>query len=331
MASLFVGSIAACGGGDEGKILGGPGGLVAPASGAGNPGPAGAAPALGAVQRFGVFGGSAGMTNDGLGTIVTGTGVNTADIGTTAVGTSSITGFHDSAPSDIYTETVNNQGSVTGKIFTCTTSTTGPTNAGAGVNAASCTLATQARADALVAFNAISPASRPGGIDVSSLAACPSCGGAGQGPGQLAGRTLPPGLYMSTTGTYGIGITVPTAGNLTLDAGGNANAVWIFQTAAGTGTLTVGVTGPATPAVPVQVLLVNGAQAKNVFWYLPAGATIGTGSTMVGTMLSDASITFSTTGGGPPPNAVTTTLDGRAVTLTASVTMTNTHINVPAP
>ena len=88
-------------------------------------------------------------------------------------------------------------------------------------------------------------------------------------------------------------------------------------------------TGPATPAVPIQVLLINGAQAKNVFWYVPAGATIGTGATMVGTLLADASITISTTG--TPPTPVLTTLNGRAIALTAGVTMANTLINVPAP
>jgi len=139
-------------------------------------------------------------------------------------------------------------------------------------------------------------------------------------------------VYLSATGTYGIGITVATAANLVLDAQGDPDAVWVFQTAAGTGTLTVGVTGPATPAVPIQVLFKDGiGKPKNVFWYVPAGATIGTGSTMVGTMLADASITLSTTGGGPPPNAVITTLHGRAICLTAGVTMTNTVINVPAP
>jgi len=113
-----------------------------------------------------------------------------------------------------------------------------------------------------------------------------------------------------------------------LDAGGDVNAVWVFQSAAGTGTLNVGLTGPATPAVPIQVRLINGAKSKNVFWYVPAGATIGTGSTMVGTMLADASITISTTGG-TPPTAVTTTLNGRAIALTAGVTMTNTVVNRP--
>jgi hypothetical protein len=270
------------------------------------------APALGAMAPFGGFGGNATLTNDGLNTVVNG------DIGVNAASTK-ITGLHD-AGGNVYTVTTSNDGSVAGRIYTLTA----PPGSVAGA------AVTQARADALVAFNSISPANLPGGVDVSSLAQCPSCSGALQGPGQLAGRTLPPGIYLSTTGTYGIGITAPTAGNLILDAAGDANAVWVFQTAAGTGALTVGLTGPATPAVPIQVLLINGAQAKNVFWYVPAGATIGTGSTMVGTILSDAAITFSTTGG-TPPTAVLTTLNGRAIALTAGVTMTNTVINVPAP
>jgi hypothetical protein len=270
------------------------------------------APVLGAAAPFGGFGGSSTLTNDGLNTVIHG------DIGVLAPSTT-VTGLRDSGP-NVYTVTTNNDGSVTGLIYTLT----------APPGSVAAAAVTQARADALVAFNSISPASLPGGIDVSSLAQCPSCGGAGQGPGQLAGRTLPPGIYLSTNGTYGIGITAPTADNLTLDAQGDANAVWVFQTAAGTGTLTVGLTGPATPATPIQILLINGAQAKNVFWYLPAGATIGTGSTMVGTLMSDASITFSTTGG-IPPTAVVTTLNGRAIALTAGVTMTNTVINVPAP
>ncbi len=189
---------------------------------------------------------------------------------------------------------------------------------------------TQARSDASDAFNAISPGNLPGGIDVSNLAQCPTCGGAGGGADELAGRTLPPGVYLSTTGTYDIGGAGRTIGNLTLDAGGDANAVWVFQTAAGTGTLNVGLTGPATPAVPIQVLLINGAQPKNVFWFVPAGATIGTGSTVAGTLLADAAITISTTGGSPP-TAVITTLNGRAIALTAAVTIVNTVINVPAP
>ena len=270
------------------------------------------APVLGAAAPFGGFGGNATLTSDGVNTVING------DIGVNAASTK-ITGLTDSG-GNVYTITPTNSGLVNGLVYTLTA----PPGSVAGA------AVTQARADALLAFNSLSPVSLPGGIDVSLPAQCPSCGGgAPAGPSQLGGRTLPPGIYLSATGTYSIGALGDPAGNLTLDAGGDANAVWVFQTAAGTGSLTVGLTGPATPAVPVQVLLINGAQAKNVFWYVPAGATIGTGATMVGTMLSDAAITMSTTG--TPPLAVTTTVNGRAIALTAGVTMTNTVINVPAP
>jgi hypothetical protein len=270
------------------------------------------APPLGAAAPFGGFGGSATLTNEGLATVING------DIGVNAASTT-ITGLHDSG-GNVYTVTANNDGMVTGLIYT----TTAPPDSVAGATV------TQARSDALAAFNSLSPANLPGGIDVSSLAQCPSCGGAGGGADELAGRTLPPGVYRSAPGTYDIGGAGRTTANLTLDAAGDANAVWVFQTAAGTGTLNVGLTGPATPAVPIKVLLINGAQPKNVFWFVPAGATIGTGSTMAGTMLSNAAITISTTGG-TPPTAVATTVNGRVIALTAAVTMVNTVINVPAP
>lgn len=259
------------------------------------------APALGAAAVFGGFGGNATVTNDGLNTVING------DLGVNAA-TTLVTGLRDSA-GNVYTTTTDNNGLVTGRIYTASPTTI------------------QARSDALTAFNSLSPASLPGGLNV---AVCPGCGGAGDGPGALAGRTLLPGIYMSTTGTYDIGQLGRTQQVLTLDGGGDANAVWVFQTAAGTGTLTVGLTGPAAPAIPVKVLLINGAQSKNVYWYMPAGASIGTGATMVGTILADAAITISTTGGSPP-TAPITTLNGRAISLTGGVTMTNTVMNLPAP
>lgn len=270
------------------------------------------APPLGAAAPFGSFGGTATITNDGLNTVVNG------DIGVAAASTS-ITGFHDSG-GNVYTTTPNNNGLVNGLVYTLTA----PPGSVPGQ------AVTQAKSDAQVAFDSISPASLPGGIDMSSLAQCPSCGGAGGGSDELSGRTLPPGIYKSAAGTYDLGGPARGTASLTLDAGGDANAVWIFQTTAGTGTLNVGLTGPATPAVPMKVLLINGAQPKNVFWYVPGGATIGTGATMVGTILANAAISISTTGGSPP-TAVITTVNGRAIALTAAVTMTNTVINVPAP
>lgn len=269
------------------------------------------APLLGAAASFGAFGGNATITNDGLLTVVHGNlGVNAAS--------TKVTGFHD-AGGRVYTTTTDNDGLVDGVIYTLTA----PPGSVAGAEV------TKARSDALAAFNSISPASLPNGKEVSDPAQCASCGGIGGGADELGGRTLPPGVYRSATGTYDIGGAGRVGGDLTLDARGDANAVWIFQTAAGSGTLNVGLTGPATPAVPVKVLLINGAQAKNVFWYAPAGAVIGTGATMTGTILADAVITISTTGGSPP-TAVPTTINGRVLSLTAGVTMTNTIINTPA-
>jgi hypothetical protein len=112
------------------------------------------------------------------------------------------------------------------------------------------------------------------------------------------------------------------AGDPTLDAEGDANAVWVFQMAS---TLTVG--GPGA-AFPESVLLVNGAQAKNVYWQVGSAATINAagGGTMVGTIISQAGAAISTVG-----NTTLVTLNGRVLSLGASITMVDTVINVPAP
>jgi hypothetical protein len=247
--------------------------------------------ALNSVARFGNLGGSAGTTSTGTLTVING------DIATTATAASALTGFHDTA-GDIYTETGSNQGAVNGKIFTCTVSTTGPTSA--AVNVPACDIAAKGRGDAQTAFDNLSPASIPGGID--------------PGAGELGGLTLFPGTYKAAGGSFQI-----TGSDLTLDARGDANAAWVFQTAS---TLTVG-----TPAAPRNITLINGAQAKNVFWRVGTSATINAagGGTMVGTILASSAISFSTVG-----NVAVATLNGRAVALNASVTMTNTVINVPA-
>jgi len=256
-----------------------------------------AAVPLGAAAPFGGFGGGAGMTNTGIYTVING------GIGTTGASTK-LTGFHDHLvpyvpPSGcIYTETTLDVGNVTGLIYTGTPPpTVSCPNEGTAVTAA---IAAAAAADALTAWNNTSPASIPGGTD--------------PGAGHLGNLTLYPGVYKSAGATFDI-----TGGPLTLDAQGNANAVWVFQTAAG---LTVGDTSPRS------VLLINGAQAKNVFWHVGSAATINGagGGTMVGTIIAPAGVTFSTAG-----YTTLTVLNGRALGLTASVTMVNTVINVPAP
>ena len=167
--------------------------------------------------------------------------------------------------------------------------------------ATSFAVATQALADANAAYLSTSPASMLGGTD--------------PGAGELGGLTLAPGVYKSASGTFQI-----TNGNLTLDAQGDPNAVWVFQTAAG---LTVGIAGPTGAK---SVILINGALSKNVFWHVGSAAIINAagGGVMVGTIMANSGVTLSTAG-----NAVQTVLNGRAISLIASVTMVNTTINVP--
>jgi hypothetical protein len=238
-----------------------------------------------AVAAFGVFGGNAGITNQGVNTVI-----NNGSIGTTAASTL-ITGFHDMITGDVYTETPLNIGRVNGRIHTA------PPAPG---SAASAIIAQQGLADANALYLSISPASKPGGID--------------PGAGELGALTLAPGVYKSAGGTFNI-----SNGNLTLDAQGDPNAVWVFQTAA---SLTVGIAGPTGAK---SVIMINGGQPKNVFWYVGSAATINGagGGVMVGTIIASAGVTFSTAG-----NATQTVLNGRALSLNASVTLVNTTINV---
>ncbi|PJA99554.1 MAG: hypothetical protein CO127_10250 [Ignavibacteria bacterium CG_4_9_14_3_um_filter_36_18] len=237
---------------------------------------------LGGAAPFGGFGGSAGMTNQGIFTVVNG------DIGTTAASTL-VTGFHDGG-GNVFTETPLNIGFVTGTVFCAPPAPGTP---------AKFAIAQQALADATNAFNFL--AGLPAGPD--------------PGAGELGGLVLAPGTYTSASGTFKI-----TNGDLTLDAQGNPNAVWVFQMAQ---TLTVGLAGQAR-----SIILVNGAKAKNVYWQVGSAATINGagGGTMAGTIISYAGVTFSTAG-----VVELTTLNGRALSLNASVTLVNTIINVPLP
>lgn len=239
---------------------------------------------LGTAANFGAIGGNAGVTNQGINTVI-----NNGGIGTTAASTL-ITGFHDGLTGDVYTETGSNIGNSKGGIFTA------PPAPG---TATSFNTAKAGLDDANLAYLAISPASKPGGTD--------------PGAGELGGLTLAPGIYKSASGTFKI-----TNGDLVLDAQGDPNAVWIFQTAAG---LTVGIAGPAGAR---SVNMINGGLPKNVYWYVGSAATINGagGGTMTGTIIATSGVTFSTAG-----VAVQTVLNGRALSLVASVTMVNTTIN----
>jgi hypothetical protein len=117
----------------------------------------------------------------------------------------------------------------------------------------------------------------------------------------LAGSTLTPGVYTSAS-------SLGLSGALTLDAGGDPNAVFVFQAGS---TLTA---GPAS-----RVLLIGGAQACNVFWQVGSSATIGTTSAFAGNIMALTSISL-TTGA---------TLNGRALARNGAVTLDTNTITRP--
>jgi hypothetical protein len=120
--------------------------------------------------------------------------------------------------------------------------------------------------------------------------------------GNIGGQTLAPGLYKSTSSL------AISSGDLTLDAGGNSNAVWIFQMAS---TLTT------TPGR--QVILAGNAQARNIFWQVGTSATLGTTSVFYGTIMADQAITLNTGA----------RLTGRALARIAAVTMDSNIVVKP--
>ncbi len=245
---------------------------------------------LGAIAPYGAFGGSAGVTNQGLLTVVNG------DIGTTAVSTS-VTGFHDLGPGCSYTETTLHSGTVNGKLYTAAPP---PTVACPSEGTATTfAIATAAQAAGRAAYDAM--VALPGGAD--------------PGAGNLANLTLEPGVYTSASGSFQI-----LGGDLTLDAHGDANATWVFQMAT---TLTVGGPGASSPQ---SIILTNGALAKNVFWQVGSAATINAagGGRFAGTLIAHDGAALSTAG-----NVAILTVDGRVLSLGASVTLVNTVINVP--
>jgi subtilisin family serine protease len=96
--------------------------------------------------------------------------------------------------------------------------------------------------------------------------------------GAIGGLTLTPGVY-----TFQMGISIGPGTEVTFDARGNINAVFIMQT-----------TGVLSQAANTKVVLVGGAQAKNIFWQVAGHAVIGANASMQGILLVKTHVLFVT-------------------------------------
>lgn len=116
------------------------------------------------------------------------------------------------------------------------------------------------------------------------------------------GEVLDPGVYeIAAAGSI--------AGTLTLDAGGDENAIFIFK-----------VGGALTTSAGVEVILVNNAKACNVFWIAEGAIGIAAGNTMKGTLIANNAAISIAAGG---------QLEGRLFSTSGAVAIDGTTARIP--
>ena len=115
--------------------------------------------------------------------------------------------------------------------------------------------AQQAHSDAVAAYTEI--AARTGGTARA---------------GALAGATIPPGLHT-------IAGAASNTTTVTLDGGGDPDAVFVFQ-----------INGALTTAAGSRVMLTNGARASRVFWQVNGAASVGANATFAGTLIAQDAV-----------------------------------------
>src|ERR1700689_3586008 len=150
-------------------------------------------------------------------------------------------------------------------------------------------VASGAQNSLLAAYTAAKTALNPGGAPATTLT------------GDIGGDKLTPGGYPASRC---LGIT----GTLILDAQGNPDAVWIFQIGS---TLT-------TAASNSDVVLINGAQAGNVYWQGGSSPNPGISTSFSGIVMAQTSITANA-------GAV---IDGQLLAITGAVTLNDNSISM---
>jgi hypothetical protein len=146
-------------------------------------------------------------------------------------------------------------------------------------------VAAQAKVDLTAAY--VDAMSRPVGTTVNDI----------------TGMVLAPGVYTSMST-----MSIAVGGTVTLDGKGDANAVWIFQ-----------VGSSLTVNNNAQILLINGAKAKNVFWACFASSTLGSEVNFKGSVLAGASNSVGTD----------SVVVGRLLCTTGEITLLSNTITLP--
>ncbi|MBL0016448.1 MAG: DUF3494 domain-containing protein [Bacteroidetes bacterium] len=123
------------------------------------------------------------------------------------------------------------------------------------------------------------------------------------GTGLGGGQVLTPGVYC-------IGAAAILNGDLTFDAQGDPNAVFIVQ-----------IDGALSTGLGAQVLLLNSASSCNIYWQINGAVTFGDNSAFQGVVLANGQMTF----------LVGATLEGKALTVQGAIAMNENTINSCAP
>lgn len=144
------------------------------------------------------------------------------------------------------------------------------------------------KADLNAAYLSLTPPGGPpaaGSLGGATAIAAPTTlGGAVGLPYTVGVNYFTPGVYQSIT-------SIMVTGDLTLDAQGNPDAVFVFQSSSTIGTA-AGAAPPMPPGTHTRILLIGGAKASNVWWQAGSSATLGLYSEFQGNILAAVSVTL---------------------------------------
>lgn len=207
---------------------------------------------------------------------ISNTGVTTSivgDIGVSPIASTAITGFNLTMDSSGEFAT---SPQVTGQVFASDYASPTPSKLGTAVS------------DMEAAYTDAAGRSNPDSLNLLN--------------GNLNGQTFAAGLHKWTS-------AVTITSSITLDGGGDANAVWIFQ-----------IDNRLSLASGASIVLSNGAATNNIFWQTAEGATLGTTSHFEGNLLTATDVEAQTGA----------TMNARLLAQTA-VTLDSNSIVAPVP